>query len=169
MIGEMLILRLLHVVSAVFWVGAVLFISFFLLPAMAQAGPAGAPVMQGLQQRKVLTVIPIVAVVTLLSGFRLMQITSGGVWGDYFMTTSGATYGVTALIALAAFLVGVFVGRPATLRVQKLAHMTSSAETDREMLLAEIRKLQIRSALAMRITAILLLVSASGMAVARYL
>lgn len=161
---EMIVLRVVHIVGGVFWVGAILFISFFLLPAMRQAGPAAAgPLMQGLNQRKLFTIVPVVALITMLAGFRLMQIISGGAFADYFWSSSGQWYGASSVPVILAFLVGVFIGRPATLKARKLA-----AE-DREKNQAEIGALQVRAGLAMRITAILLLVGATGMAVARYL
>ena len=42
MIAEILVLRLVHVLGGMFWVGSGLFSTFFLLPALAGAGPAAA-------------------------------------------------------------------------------------------------------------------------------
>jgi uncharacterized membrane protein len=166
---EILLLRALHIVGGVLWVGAVVFISFFLLPAMKQAGPAAGAVMQGLAQRKIFTVVPVIAIVTMLSGFRLMMIVSGGMVTSYFWSTGGRWYFLSAIPVVIAFLVGIIVGRPATMKATKLAQMATSAENEREKLMGEVRELQAKAALAMRITAILLLIGALGMAVARYL
>ncbi len=40
----MIVLRFLHVVSGALWVGMFAFMTFFLMPAFAEAGPEGAKV-----------------------------------------------------------------------------------------------------------------------------
>lgn len=160
---EMMVLRIVHLVGGVFWVGAVFFISYFLLPAMQQAGPAAGPVMQGLAQRKLFTIVPIVALITMLAGVRMMQIVSGGFFTDYFWSSAGRWYAASSVPVIIAFLIGVIIGRPATLKALKLA------TEDREKHKAEIGALQMRAGLAMRITAILLLLGLIGMAVSRNL
>lgn len=57
---EILVLRLVHVLGGVFWLGSGLFTAFFLMPALATAGPAAGPLMGALQRRKLFTVLPIV-------------------------------------------------------------------------------------------------------------
>jgi hypothetical protein len=58
----LLVLRVVHVVGGVFWAGAILFVVHFLEPAVRDAGPDGARVMQALQKRRYLDVMPVVAV-----------------------------------------------------------------------------------------------------------
>ena len=67
MAAEMLVLRVVHVLGGVFWVGAMMYNAFFLMPALSQAGPAAGPVMAGMQQRKLFMWLPIVAVATMLA------------------------------------------------------------------------------------------------------
>src|SRR5690606_39679892 len=76
MAGELLVLRLLHVMGAIIWVGGMSFSTFFVMPAVAQTGPAAGPVMAGFQRRKVFIWMPLTAIVTILSGFRLLMIVS---------------------------------------------------------------------------------------------
>src|SRR5688500_5509174 len=67
--AELIVLRLIHIVGGVFWVGSALFTAFFLMPTLMQAGPSAAgPVMGGLQQRKLMVWLPVVAVLVMLSG-----------------------------------------------------------------------------------------------------
>ena len=56
----LIVLRLLHIVLGVFWVGAVVFIAFLLFPSVRESGPAGGAVMQRLMGRglKLLRVDP---------------------------------------------------------------------------------------------------------------
>ena len=55
-----LLARLLHVLSGAIWVGTVTFTSFFLMPAMMEAGPDAAKVMAGLQRRRFMDLLPLV-------------------------------------------------------------------------------------------------------------
>jgi len=161
---EMMALRIVHMLGGVFWAGSVFFISYFLLPSMQQAGSAAAgPVMLGLNQRKLFTIMPLVALISILAGFRMMQIVSGGFLTDYFWSSAGRWYAGSSVPVLFGFFVGVFIGRPAALTALKLG-----AE-DREKHAAEIGRLQMRAALAMRFTASMLMLGVIGMAAARYL
>ncbi len=57
----MVVLRLVHVVGGVLWVGMMAFTVVFLAPAIADVGPDGGKVMAALQRRRVMTVMPIIA------------------------------------------------------------------------------------------------------------
>jgi hypothetical protein len=167
--AELLLLRLVHILGGIFWVGSGLFTAFFLMPVLGQAGSAAAPVMIGLQKRRMMTIMPIVALLTILSGIRLMMVTSNGFSRDYFVLASGKTYAMSGILAIVSLLLGLIVARPAATRMMELSRMVASAETDRQRLGAEIRALQRRAAYSSTIAIALLLLSAAGMAVARYL
>jgi uncharacterized membrane protein len=167
--AELLVLRLIHVLGGIFWVGSGLFTTFFLFPVLTQSGPAAAAIMTGLQRRRMMVVLPVNAIVTMLAGIRLMQITSGGFSRAYFASPMGKTYAVAGIAAIVSFLMGVIVARPGALRLTRLTQMAASGEQDREKLAAEIRAVQRRIAIASMIAMVLLLLSAAGMAVARYL
>src|SRR5688572_13718538 len=73
MLTELLVLRIIHILGGIFWLGSGLFTAFFLTPALGRVGPAAVgPVMSALQQRRLFTILPIVAVLTILSGVRLL-------------------------------------------------------------------------------------------------
>jgi uncharacterized membrane protein len=167
--AELLALRVIHIVGGIFWVGATMFTSFYLLPVLTQSGPAASHVMMGLQKRRLMVVMPITAVLTILSGLRLMMITSSRFSGDYFAMASGRTYAISGLAAILALVVGLAVGRPTAARMSALSHMAASGETDRQTIAAEVRRLQKRAATASLSAVVLLLFAAIGMAIARYL
>ena len=169
--AEILVLRLVHVVGGIFWVGSALFTALFLIPALAKAGgPATGQVMAALQQRRLFTVLPTVAVLTILSGVRLMQIASGGFGPGYFATPNGRTYAISALAAIIAFVGSLLVSRPTAVRTGKVAASLAAAsdESTRATLRSELATLQRRGAISGTIATILLVLSAAGMAVARY-
>ena len=64
--AAMLLARLIHVVGGVFWVGAMIFVTFFLMPAFAEAGPDAQKVMNGITKRRYVQILPAVAVLVIL-------------------------------------------------------------------------------------------------------
>jgi uncharacterized membrane protein len=166
--AELLVLRLVHVLGAILWVGSGMLMVFFLGPALQSAGPAAGAVMAGLQRRKMMTVLPIVAILTILSGARLMQITSSGFSAAYFATGAGKTYAWAGLAGILAFLVGIIVNRPIMMRMARLNQQAGADPAAREAIAPELKKLQQRAAVAGMVATVLLLGAAAGMAVARY-
>jgi uncharacterized membrane protein len=167
--SEILILRLIHVLGGIFWVGAHLFTMFFLMPAFASAGPAAGPVMAGLQQRRLYAILPVVAVLTLLSGLRLMQLTSGGFSAAYFDPPAGKVFAGGGVAAIAAFVIGMIFARPAAARMGRLAAAAASAPPeDRERNAAELTRLRGRIRTSGLVVAVLLIGAAAAMATARY-
>lgn len=171
MIAEMLVLRLVHILGGMIWVGSGIFTSFFLLPTLAQAGPAAGQVIAGLQRRRLFTILPIVALLTILSGVRLMQITSAGFSPAYFASTSGRTYAWSGVAAIVGFLVSVFIARPAAMRAARIG-ATMATSTDaaaRASLTATLEQSRRTSSIANLLSVGLVVLAAAGMAVARYL
>jgi hypothetical protein len=154
---EIVVLRLVHVLGGIFWVGSVLFNSFFLFPALAQAGPAAGAVMGGLRQRGFLLALPVSALLTILSGARLMWIASAGFAPGYFGSPVGRVYLWSGIAAILAFLIGLFISRPAAAR---------AAQPGLTQL--ELAGLRRRVAISGAVVTVLLLVTAAGMAIGRY-
>jgi uncharacterized membrane protein len=171
MITELIVLRIIHVLGGIFWVGSALFTTFFLVPALGRLGPAAAgPVMGALQQRRLFTILPVVALLTIVSGVRLLQIMSAGFAAPYFASRMGQTFLWSGVAAVCAFLLSILVARPAAVRSGQLgASMATTPDADRAARSAEIEKLRRRTGLASMIAMVLLIGAATGMAVARYL
>ena len=166
---ELIILRLLHVGLGAFWVGAVLFNTFYVGPALRTAGPAAAgAVMGSMISRKLMVVMPTVAVLTMLSGLRLMMIVAAGN-PHWFQHRSGHTYSVAAAAAIIAFIIGLTVVRPTMTRAGNLGREAASDAAARERLAPEIARLQARAGRANMAVAWLLIIAVAGMAIARYL
>ena len=171
MFTELLVLRLVHILGGIFWLGSGLFTTFFLMPALGSVGPAAAgPLMGALQQRRFFTVLPIVALLTILSGLRLFHIVSAGFAPAYLSSPTGQTFIWSGIAAVAAFLLSLFVARPAALRAGQLgASMSSLPQEQRAGQAAEVERLRRRSAVASVLAMVFLVSAAAGMAVARYL
>ncbi len=171
MSAELVVLRLVHILGGIFWLGSALFTTFFLIPALGRVGPAAAaPVMGALQQRRLFTVLPVVALLTILSGVRLFQVVSAGFQPTYIASRPGQTFLWSGIAAVAAFLLSLVVARPAMVRAGQLgAAIAGLPEEQRAGRLAEVEQLRRRSALASFVAMVLLTGAAAGMAVARYL
>lgn len=140
------------------------------MPAITDAGPAAAPVFRAMEQKRIFVVMPVVAVLTILSGARLMWLMSGGFSSAYFATPTGATLGASGAAAVTAFLVALLVSRPAGTRAGELAGMLAAAESggERADLQGQLDRVRRRASIGGRIGTWLLVGSAAGMAVARY-
>src|SRR3954463_4082511 len=113
MSSEIVILRLVHVISGMFWVGATIFMSLFLGPVIAGMGPAAGPIMAGLAQRRLHTAMAATAGLTILSGIRLLMLASANFNGGYFQSPVGRTFAIAGGLAITAFIVGMVYTRPA--------------------------------------------------------
>src|SRR3990172_1767120 len=157
----MIVMRLLHVGLGVFWAGALFFMAWFLIPSVRDAGPEGAKVVQALQRRGFMTILPIAAIVTILSGVVLMWRVSAGFQPAWSRSPTGMAVGIGA----------VAVMRPATMKAGALAETlgTLADAGARDARMAEIQALRMRAAKAAQWVAGLLAIAVVTMAVARYL
>lgn len=167
--AELIVLRIVHVLGGIIWVGTGVFMAFFLAPSLANLGPVAGQVMGGLQKRRFMVVLPVVAVLTILSGLRLMMIASGNFGAGYFQTPMGRTFAAAGLASILAFVIGIIVNRPAMLRIGKLQQSMASDPASKDRIAVEIRKLQQRMTMSGFLVIALLLFAAIGMSIARYM
>lgn len=161
-------LRLIHILSGVFWAGTAFFFVSFLEPAVKATGPEGGKVMQRLSQMGYSTALSIVGVLNVGSGL-LMYVRD---FGLTIQLTTGAGLGFTfgGAAGLLALLVGLFVARPAAARVGVLGkQIQASGKPPTPEQLAEIQALQRRLGQGALWTALLLALALIGMSTARYL
>jgi uncharacterized membrane protein len=165
-----ILLRIIHIVGGVFWVGATIFTAAFLLPALREAGPDGAKVMEGVARRKFMEIMPLVAILTMLSGLWMFYRASGGFNAGYFASRAGMGYSTGGALAIIAFLIGMTVVRPSMVKVTELARTAAQAPAEEKgRIMGAIGPLRARANKAGNIVATLLVFAAVAMAVARYL
>ena len=166
-----LVLRFIHIVGGVFWVGAVFLMVGFIFPTVRETGPTGGRFMQELMQRRRLSVfINTAAGLTMLSGFILMGRIVAATDGAWMNTRSGMTFATGGLATIiAAIIGGAIVGRSGKrLTTLGTAIQASGGPPSAEQS-AEMSRLQARMGKAMHVVAALLLVAVTSMATARYL
>ncbi len=167
----MIVLRFLHVVLGVYWAGALIFTALYLEPSVRAVGPAGGQVMAQLVRRGHLTVMPVVAFVTILTGIEMYRRVTGNFDPALMAAGPGLALGIGGVSAIIAFVIGVFVLRPTVLRVMATtqAAMQLPEGAERERGLAAVQPLRARITATGRLVATLLFVTVTTMAVARYL
>jgi hypothetical protein len=167
----LLILRFVHVVGGALWVGMAVYTTVYLLPSIEEAGPDGGKVMAGLQRRGVLTVLPALALLTILSGVWLYWQASGGLDSRFVRSGMGLGLGIGGLASIAAYALGIAVLRPSMMRAARLMAEIgpTTPESERQARLEEARRYRARGSRAGQIVSVLLLVAVGAMAVARYL
>ncbi|MFL5619309.1 MAG: hypothetical protein ACJ79A_13060 [Gemmatimonadaceae bacterium] len=158
------LLRAIHVVGGVLWVGGVVVVSFFLLPATQALGPAAQPVMQFIMGRRKLSVyLMVLGILTTLAGVLLMMRNislTNGVWARSPM---GIGISVGAAAAILALVVGMSVSAPAAKRLGGPPKPGATPLTDDQR-----AALMRRIAFGSRATFVLLSIAALFMATARY-
>src|ERR1041385_1975007 len=73
-----LVLRALHVLLAALWIGSIGFMTFYLLPTLAELGPAGGSVIAAMLRRKLHAYMASIGGITVLTGFYLNYRFTGG-------------------------------------------------------------------------------------------
>jgi hypothetical protein len=166
----LIVLRLVHIVAGVFWVGAALLITIFLLPSIRAAGPAGGEVMQQLTQiRHLPRYLEVATVLTLASGVLLYWHMSGGFHFAWFRSDPGLLFGGGGLLAILAGTLGFTVNAPTARRMGSLgAAIRQGGGPPTPEQAAELQRLQVRMFRASQLSAVLLVLSTAAMAVARY-
>lgn len=164
------VLRLVHIVCGVLWAGFAVFTGLLLMPALQDVGPDGGKVMAALQRRRLMIIMPLLALGTLIPGIWLYARDSAGFQPSFMTSSVGLTFGLGGLSAIAAFVVGMTVVRPATMRAATLAQDLAGTKTpqERDQRTAEMQRQRVRAEAAGKAVGLLLLLAAAAMAVARF-
>lgn len=113
-----IVLRIVHIGAAVFWVGSAAFMFFFLQPSASALGPQAGPVMAHLNARRRLPqVIGVSAVLTILAGLLLYADASGGFDADWITSPVGIGFTVGGAAAIIAWVLGLVAIRPMVARM----------------------------------------------------
>jgi uncharacterized membrane protein len=168
--AELLVLRLIHILTGIAWLGSGIFTSVFLIPALSGSPAVMGQVVSGLQRRRYFVAVPIIATLTILSGVRLLWITSAGFTPSYFASGTGRTFAISGVAAIIAFILLLGVARPAAVRAGGISAKLTAVQdgSERERLTAALDRLRRRGAMATALAVGFGIVAASGMAIARY-
>jgi uncharacterized membrane protein len=160
------ILRLIHILSGVFWVGTAFFAGLFLEPAVRDTGEAGQKMMgHMIAKGRMSTRVTVAAALTVLAGATLYWIDSHGFTSPWTGSGPGWGFGIGGLLGIAGFLIGSQVGMNAA-KLGRIAAAAQGKPTPEQI--GEMQVAQKRMALASRVSSIVLLLALVCMATARY-
>jgi uncharacterized membrane protein len=164
-------LRVVHVLAASFWFGAMLMNAAFLLPAVRATGPAGGQVMkQIVQDRRLPAFLNAAVFATLLTGGVLYWWASGGLDDAWARSGTGIAWSVGGVLTIIAAMLGQFVNAPTARRMGRLAAEAQAAgHAPSDATVAEMQRLQLRLLRATQLAAALLAATAAAMTAARNL
>lgn len=157
------LLRLVHILSAIFWVGTTLFMLFFLEPTIRSLGPDGSKFMQRLLgSTRFSVVIAAAGGITILAGlflyWPLTNFRSAVIFGTRLPLTLGALAGILAGI------VGTRMQGRSSGRLMELGQeMAAQNRPPSPEQLAEVQSLQATIRRGSQISAVLMVLAVIGM------
>jgi uncharacterized membrane protein len=161
-----IVLRLIHIVSGVFWVGSSIVLGVFISPTVAATADAGQKFMAHLvTQTKITMRITIAALLTVLAGGWLYWIDSGGFTSGWTNTTTGWGFSIGGILGIIGLVFGILVGKN-TGMLGTIASKVQGRPTSEQM--SQIQAAQRQLAVVGPISTIALILALVCMATARY-
>ena len=165
----MIILRLIHIIGGVFWVGGTFFMAGLISPTAKEAGEAGQKFMQQLGLHSNLSqLMGISATLTFLSGLWMYGEISGFHSG-WITSGYGAVLTFGAIFGFAGWLMGFLTQFRTTQKMKALSvEMAAAGGPPKPEQIAEMQSLAAYMTRSGQILAIVLALSLVGMSAAQY-
>jgi uncharacterized membrane protein len=161
----MVILRLIHIFSAVIWAGYGFAMALFISPALEPMGPEGAKLMLRITTTKNFkAIIPSAAGLTVLSGLIMYGYLFHGI--APLNTGMGLALTVGGLAGILAFVDGLRIGRLTT-AMENLAAVIGAKKPSAEQA-AQLGPLQEKLAKAGVTSTVLMVITIAGMTLSEY-
>ena len=160
------LLRIIHIVAGVFWVGDALFMAFFVGPTVGALGEPGQKFVGHLMNNlKFSTRMAIASGLTILAGATLYALDARG--GESWLQSSFAIgLGIGAGFAILGFVFGILVGRTTKAMAQFGAQFQGKPTSDQ---MTRIQGMQSQLRTYSLVNVISLVLATVFMAIARYL
>ena len=160
------LLRIIHIVGGVFWVGGTLMMTFFIGPTVGAIGESGQKFVGHLMNNlKFSNRMAIASGSTVLAGLVLYTLDARA--GETWLRSSFAIgLGIGAIFALIGFVAGILIGRTIKAMVQLGGQIQGKPSADQMTRLQALQKRQTTYSMVSTVTLILATVF---MAIARYL
>jgi uncharacterized membrane protein len=167
----MVVLRLIHIIGGVCWVGTAFLIAWFLIPTQKATGMAGLAFVEELMlRRKMRTYLMLAMIFTILSGLAMYARLSMLTHGQWASSTMGRVLGFGALCAIVAGGIGGSSGKRTGEKMVAIGDaIRSSGGSPSPAQQAELDAELNKAAGKMKLVAALLVLAVAAMAAARYL
>lgn len=166
-----ILLRIIHILAGVAWVGTLFVLVFFIEPTSRTIGPAAMPFMQEMiGRRRMTTVVISLGSVTVAAGLLLYWNLTDTMGASALLDTGlGKSLTFGALAAIVGLLIGIFGTAPNVRRLAALGQQaTEAGGPPSPELAAEIGATQKRLRRYARTVLVLLTLAIIAMAAARY-
>jgi uncharacterized membrane protein len=168
MMALIIVLRLIHILAGIFWLGGTLMLARFIIPTAKRLGPDGGRFFQSLViEARLPVALAAAGWATTLAGLALFFFSSGRFAHSWMTSGQGITLTIGALFGISAALHGAATQAPVAMKLASLAGAAPPGPPSPERL-AEMQALRDKLATGAAVSAGLLLVAASAMAIARY-
>jgi uncharacterized membrane protein len=166
----MVVLRIVHILAGVFWVGAGFTTILFLQPTAREVGPAAGPFMAHLAgKKKLVDRVLWAAGLTIVAGVLMYWRVTDGLDPDLIGTAYGISLTIGAACAIVAFALGLTIVRPTIMETLAIGREAAASGGPTPEQGARLQALSERSKQVGRVIVPLLVVAVAGMAAARYL
>jgi uncharacterized membrane protein len=161
-----LIMRLIHILGGMFWVGGSLVLNFFVSPTVAATSESGQKFMAHLITKTRLTAaITGSAMLTVLAGIVLYWNDSQGFTSAWQSSGPGTGFGLGGFFAIIGLVFGIMVGKNVNI-LGKLASQIQGKPTNEQM--GQIQAAQKQLRYAAPISSAAVIIALICMATARY-
>ena len=166
MLLDIIVLRLLHIISGAFWVGTILFMVMFLRPRLREFSSGVDRRLTGSVERVVGTATGVSGLITVVAGIALALRLRWGHLDTFFNTGWGYAILVGFIAAMAAFVAGGLSGGTSARLASITDGFADAPPGDDE--LAQVQELDARLVRLERIHALFIVIAVASMASARF-
>jgi uncharacterized membrane protein len=160
-----IVLRLIHVIGGVFWVGTSLLFYFFITPSIRAAAETGQKFLGYLMKTHFGEVHGLSAILTVLAGAGLYWIDSGGFTSGWMTSGPGLGFGIGGIFGFLGVISGILNALPLRTLTETIAKIQGSPTPEQmENIQAAQKKLDVIG----RIDIVILMLALTFMSTARY-
>lgn len=165
------IIRYIHVITAVFWGGGVFMLNFFIFPYSKSIGTEGGKFMQGFSRTNSFPVVmTYVGFAVILSGLIVLWHYSAGFSSAFMGAKMGILLSIGGFFGLMAFFHGMFINRPTIMKINKIGdEISKSGAPPSAGQMQEIDKLRNKIFTTTKMITLYTALAISFMALAKYL
>lgn len=165
----MVVLRFIHIVLGVLWVGGIFALTVIIVPGMQKLGIPLDGLMKTLNARKFTPIMMGFGGLTVLSGLTMMYVLSRGNEANFFGSLYGRTLSLGGVFAILALVIGGSMARPTMGKIAALqADLGGNPPKGEDPRKAQLAALQGRVVFISKLVVILLLLAVTCMAIAQY-
>ena len=165
-----LFVRLVHVLLGALWFCGIAMLVLFVMPAIAQSGPAGGQVMGGMMRRRFGPYMPAVGGTTVVTGIALYWRFTSGFDPALMHTHAGLVFGTGGLLGIVSLIIGgSMVGRGTDTLYRMGGELAAMPDGPQKIaFIQRMTALSQRTAVAARVVLVLVTITIALMALAHY-